>query len=96
MQWAKFNADQDPNSLDNRYKKAQIDGLTGKTNTNTTATVDDYASTINSLYVVGGTAANGYKSSLDTSGIKSYLDKLILAGVNDAVVDSLATRYGIQ
>ena len=30
LQWAKFNADQDPNSLDNQYKRAQIDQLQGK------------------------------------------------------------------
>lgn len=96
LQWARFNAEQDENSLDNQYKKAQIDAMTGKTNTGTTSTVDDYASTINSLYVVKPNSSNGYKSSIDTAGIVSYLDKLMAAGVDDAIVDSLAARYGIQ
>lgn len=96
LQWAKFNAEQDENSLDNQLKRAQIDGLNGKTNTNTTATVDDYASTINSLYVIRPSAANEYQSSIDTAGIKAYIDRLIAAGVDDAIIDSLAARYGIQ
>ena len=96
LQWAKFNAEQDPNSLDNKYKQAQINSLNGKTNTGTTSTIDDYAYTINSLYTVKPTAANSYKSSIDTAGIKSYLDKLIMSGVDDTIVDSLAARYGIQ
>ena len=95
LQWAKFNAEQDPNSLDNQYKKAQIDGLTTKTNTSTGASADDYASTINSLYVVKPNVSNGYKGSMNTVGIKTYLDKLISSGVDDSVVDSLATRYGL-
>ncbi|MEK8128348.1 hypothetical protein WMW72_10580 [Paenibacillus filicis] len=30
LAWARFNADKDPNSLDNQYKQAQIDSLKGK------------------------------------------------------------------
>jgi uncharacterized protein YoxC len=96
LQWAKFNAEQDPNSLDNQYKQAQINSLNGKTNINTTATVDDYASTINSIYVTRPSADNEYKGKVDTAGIKTYIDSLINAGVDRAIVNSLAARYGIQ
>ena len=96
LQWAKFNAEQDPNSLDNQYKKAQIDASNNKTNTNTTSTVDDYASVINSQYLVKPSAANKYQSSMNKVGIKSYIDKLIMAGVDESITDSLAARYGIN
>jgi hypothetical protein len=77
-------------------KKAQIDSLSGKTNTGTTSTVDDYAATINSLYVQKPSAANNYTSKLDTASIKAYLDRLMAAGVDESITDSLAARYGIQ
>jgi len=96
LQWAKFNSDNDPNSLDNQYKKAQIDSLSGKTNTGTTSTVDDYASTINSIYVLKPNANNNYQSSIDTTGIIKYIDNLINSGVDETITDSLAARYGIQ
>ena len=95
LQWAKYNADSDPNSLDNQYKQAQIDAMGNKTNTNTTTTIDDYASTINSLYIAKPSVDNGYRSTVDTAGIRAYLSKLAQAGVDDAIINSLGARYGI-
>lgn len=96
IQWARLTAEKDQNSVDNGFKQQQLDLQSTKTNTGTTSTVDDYASTINSLYVVKPNINNGYKGSVDTTGIKAYLVKLVQAGVDDAIVDSLAARYGIQ
>lgn len=92
LQWAKFNAEQDPSSLDNQYKKAQIDSLSGKTNTSTTATIDDYASTINSLYVPNST---NKLTKIKTEDIRAYLKNLALSGVAKEIIVSLGARYGI-
>lgn len=89
LQWAKFNAEQDPNSLDNQLKKQQLNSTSS--NKNTTSTVDDYASTINSLYITN----DGYRNSVDKAGLQAYLDRLIMSGVDDAIIDSLASRYGL-
>lgn len=93
LQWAKFNADNDPSSLDNQYKKAQLDALKNSTSPSGSsskgaATADDYAKTINSLYVT--------KGKMDTKSIKSYIDSLILSGVDSSITDNLAARYGIK
>lgn len=68
----------------------------GAINASTTATVDDYAATINSLYITKADPANGIPAYVDKEGIKAYLDQLIMSGVDDSIIDSLAARYGIQ
>jgi hypothetical protein len=56
-----------------------------QTNTNT---ADDYASTINALYISNG--------KFDKAGVKTYIDGLMNSGVPESITDSLAARYGIQ
>jgi len=67
-----------------------------KPNTTTTNTVDDFASTINATFVQSPNVNNGYVSSIDTAGIKKYIDGLIQSNVSESITDSLAARYGIK
>jgi len=83
LAWAK-----DPKNPDNIAKI--------KLNTSTTNTVDDYASTINSLYVQTPNSDNGYVSSMDKKSIRAYLVDLVTQGVDASIVDSLAARYGVK
>jgi hypothetical protein len=84
-QTSRMNADwaQNPANPDNQTQP----------NTATTNTVDDYAATINSQWVPNG--SNGM-TSINTTAIKSYIDSLIRSGVDPAITDALAARYGIQ
>jgi hypothetical protein len=76
-------------------RKASAEAAAAKTtfNSNTTNTVDDYAATINSQWVPN--SSNGL-TAINTGAIQSYIDSLILSGVDPAITDALAARYGIQ
>lgn len=94
LQWAKFNADQDPSSLDNQYKKAQIDSLQGKYNTNTTFTIDDWGKTLDNEFIpkydtYGDVKVPGITNAADRE--KRILD----LGLPSDMTKALYQRYGI-
>jgi hypothetical protein len=94
LQQAKFDADQDPDSIDNKYKQAQIDALSGKINTNTSATVDDYAAQVNQMFLANNPSWMGGGTTFDKAGALKYIQNLETAGVQEQMIDSLLTRFG--
>lgn len=90
LQWARFNAEQDPNSLDNQLKKANLDA---NTYAKETAALNDTIQRLDSLYT--------YK---DASGVPTrnpnYTDAQLrnaIIGLNlsDNQTDTLLLRYGL-
>lgn len=91
LQWAKFNSEQDPNSLDNQMKQSQLDLNTQSKNT---AALNDTIQRLDSLYT--------YQ---DESGVPTrnpnYTDTQLrsaIIGMNlsDDDTDALLLRYGLN
>jgi len=94
---AKFIADNDPNSLDNRVRAEQLKQLKNEGNKSTVVSTptdlkpfQDYIRT--NLYTVD---TQGNKRT-DLAAVGDYLGKLSETGVSDAALTKLAQNYGLQ
>lgn len=96
LQWARFNADQDPNSIDNQLKKQQIDTNTqAKITSQVNSTIDNY----NNLYTTKKYDKNTGETTL-TPNKKSILDALkasVQSGnMSEDIAKQVAGYYGIS
>jgi hypothetical protein len=98
LQWAKFNADQDPNSFDNKLKTQQFDmNNQAKANTALNTVIDNY----NKVYVSQSPdPSDPYGGSkITTINKKGILDSLRAAteskSMTDAQADQIASYYGL-
>lgn len=90
LQWARFNADQDPNSLDNQLKRDQLDM---NKQSKAASALNDTVSRIDSLYTYKD-PDSGMVSVNETSkpALRNYILSLRLT---DDQTDQLLTRYGL-
>jgi hypothetical protein len=95
LQWAKFNADNDPNSWDNKLKRQEFDYNNNKMAEDK---ISGFTTSIENQFAKPSYDSLGQKSGsyYDYAGIKKYIDGLISSGVSKDIVNSLASRYGIR
>lgn len=96
LQWARFNADQDPNSIDNKLKKQQLDmNSQSKTAAQVNSIIDNY----NNLYV---TRKYDKDTGITTTSpdTKSILDALHASNKSGEMSDDMAKQiagyYGLN
>ena len=92
LQWAKFNADQDPNSLDNQLKRIQIDNA--KNNSNSAFTIDDWAKTLDNEFL----SKRDSSGAVVTPGITSNVERekrILGLGLSADMTRALYQRYNI-
>jgi hypothetical protein len=99
LQWAKFNADQDPNSFDNKLKTQQFDmNNQAKANTALNTVIDNY----NKVYVTQSPdPSDPYgNNKITTINKKGILDSLKAATVSKSMTEAqakqIASYYGIS
>lgn len=96
LQWAKFNADQDPNSIDNQLKKQQIDANTqAKITSQVNSVIDNY----NNLYTTKKYNKDTGETSM-TADKKSIIDSLMASvqsgKMSEDIARQVAGYYGIN
>lgn len=96
LQWAKFNADQDPNSIDNQLKKQQIDT---NTQTKITSQVNSVIDNYNNLYTTKKYNKDTGETSM-TADKKSILDSIKASVQSGKMTEDIARQvagyYGIS
>lgn len=91
LQWAKFNADQDPTSLDNQLKQSQLD-LNAYSKGN--AVLNDAIQRLDSMYLTKNpvTGAMARNTNFSDEQLRSAIIGL---GLDDPQTDALLLRYGL-
>jgi hypothetical protein len=96
LQWAKFNAEQDPNSIDNQLKKQQMDiNSQSKLSSQVNSIIDNY----NNLYATRKYDQNTGETTV-IANKKSILDALkasVQSGkMSEDIAKQVAGYYGIS
>jgi hypothetical protein len=91
LQWAKFNAESDPNSLDNQIKKSQLDLNTySKSN----AVLNDTTQRLDSMYLTKDSITGDMKRNANFSDAQ-LRSAIIALNLPDDQTDALLSRYGL-
>jgi hypothetical protein len=88
---ARQTADNDPNSLDNQIKAAQLAKLQNENNA--PSSITNYADYIDRLYISKDSLTGA--NNVNIAGIAQYIKNLSDSGVPDSMIDDLLLRYGL-
>jgi uncharacterized membrane protein YccC len=91
LQWAKFNADSDPNSFDNKLKQSQLDL---NTYSKSSAVLNDAIQRLDSMYLTKDSITGAQSRNVNFSDAQ-LRSAIIALNLPDDQTDALLSRYGL-